>query len=57
MLRNAKRNQKIGIVRQNFFGEAAAVKFTEQAGDGFDHERIRVAIEETAAIAELRHKP
>ena len=57
MLRDAERREKPRIERENFRRRVAAIKFTEQAGDGLDDERIGVAIEETFAGAALRNKP
>lgn len=57
MLRNAERSEKSWIMHDNFFRHLTGVKITEQAGDGLDDERIRIAAEEAFAIAELRNEP
>ena len=57
MLGDAERRKKFRVVRQNFRRRVTAVKFAEQAGDGFDHQRIGIAIEETISVAEFRNKP
>ena len=57
MLRDAERREKFRVVRQNLGRRVSAVKFTEQAGDGFDDERIRVAGEEALTAAKFGHKP
>jgi hypothetical protein len=41
----------------NFHWLVAAVKFAEQAGDGFHDERIRVAGEKTKPVFEVRNEP
>ena len=57
MLRDAERREEAGIVPANFRRCVAAVKVAQQTGDGFDHERIRIAIEETFAVAKVWDKP
>ena len=57
MLRDAERGEKIGIVSENFRRCVAAVKIAEQTGDGFDDERIGIAVKKTSAIAKICDKP
>src|ERR1035441_9879495 len=57
MLGDAERRKKFRVVRQNFRRRVTAVKFAEQAGDGFDHQRIGSATERTMSGAEFRNKP
>ena len=44
-------------MRENFRRRMAAVKFAQQPGDGLDDERIGIAGEVTASVAELRRQP
>lgn len=57
MLGDAKRRKKLRIVRQNFCGCAATIKFTEQPGDGFHHNRVGITGKETLPVANLGDKP
>ena len=57
MLGDAERREKFWVVRQNFGGCLAAVKFTEQSGDGLHDERIRIANEKIFSVPALRDKP
>ena len=54
---DAEGRQKGGVVRKDFPRRLAAVKFAEQAGDGFDDERIRIAVKKTFFSADVRDEP
>lgn len=57
MLRDAKRREKTGIVRQDFRRRVAAVKLAEQTGDGLDDQRIGIAVKQTLTVAKVRDEP
>ena len=57
VLGDAELGQERGGVREDFAGRMAAVEVTEQPGDGFDDERIGIALIVAASIPELRDEP
>ena len=57
LMENAEVPQKTQVGHGDLLRSVAAVKFTQQAADGFQTHRIRVAAEKTFAAAKLRNKP